>query len=141
MIQNIAGGFIFINAQKDSFPQAVTVVKHVTATKEAISRTTETFSRTSEGEYDSQGEENNTEGSVVSGLSFTAEYWSNIENYQSGRKPYYLDGPNGELEFNIEFDDEWVSKFDSIEGTSTQQYVKICEIWLAEKVFPALRDL
>ena len=139
MIQNIPGGLI--NAQKDTFAQAVVVVKHFTATKEAISRTTETFSRTAEGEYDLQGEENDSEGSVVSGISFTAEYWSNTGNFQVGRKPYYLDGPGGALEFNIEFDDEWVAKFDSIEGTPTQQYVKICEIWLSEKVFPALRAL
>ena len=137
MIQNIPGGFI--NAQKDTFPQAVVVVEHFTATKEAISRTTETFSRTSEGEYDLEGEENSSEGSVVSGISFTAKYWSNTSNYQAGRKPYYLDGAEGELEFIIDFDDEWVDKFDSIEGTPTQQYVKICEIWLSEKVFPALR--
>ena len=139
MLQNIPGGLI--NAQKDTFPQAIVVVKHFTATKEAISRTQETFSRTASGEYDLQGEENNSEDSVVSGLSFTAEYWSNTNNFQAGRKPYYLDGADGSLEFNIEFDDEWVSKFDSIEGTSTQQYVKICEIWLSEKVFPALRAL
>ena len=137
MIQNIPGGFV--NAQKDTFPQAVVVVKDITATKEAVSRTTEIFSRTTDGEYDLKSEESNSEGSAVSGVSFTAEYWSNTSNFQQGKRPYYLDGTRGELEFTIEFDDEWVSKFDSIEGTPTQQYVKICEIWLAEKVFPALR--
>jgi hypothetical protein len=140
MLANIQHGFR--NAQGDTFTQAVIVVKDAEYAIEKV-ESKKMFIFRSQGEsydVDTKLDSESYEG-IGGEIKFTAEYWTQLQNFQQSKKGYLLEGVGGEIEFVIDIDNEWADKFNSIQGTDTQKVTKLCELYIAEVVVPELRAI
>lgn len=140
MLANIQHGFR--NAQGDTFTQAVIVVKDAEYAIEKV-ESKKMFIFRSQGEsydVDTKPDSESYEG-IGGEIKFTAEYWTQLQNFQQSKKGYLLEGVGGEIEFVIDIDNEWADKFNSIQGTDTQKVTKLCEMYIAEVVVPELRAI
>jgi hypothetical protein len=140
MLANIQNGFR--NAQGDNFPQAVIVIHDAEYSIEKVESKKVFITRTTGENYDQdqKPEADNYEG-IGGEVRFTAEYWTQLPNFQQGRKGYLLEGAGGSIEFIIEINDEWAEKFNAIQGTDTQKITKLCEMYISEVVLPELRAM
>lgn len=140
MLANIQHGFR--NAQGDTFTQAVIVVKDAEYAIEKV-ESKKMFIFRSQGEsydVDTKPDSESYEG-IGGEIRFTAEYWTQLQNFQQSKKGYLLEGVGGDIEFVIDIDNEWADKFNSIQGTDTQKVTKLCELYIAEVVIPELRAI
>lgn len=135
MLQNIN----LTNAQKDTFQQACVAISYVEWEEVQAAVTVKRLTRTSQDNYELSEDKKTQEEDGISCIKFSADYWSNAAKMQQGCRPYLLEGQGGEIEFSIDFTDEWVEKYNNIHGSDQQKAVKICELYLTEVVLPQLR--
>jgi hypothetical protein len=140
MLANIQNGFR--NSQGDNFPQAVIVIEDAEYAIEKVESKRVSIKRTQAENYDTEErqEADNYEG-IGGEVRFTAKYWTQLPNFQQGKKGYWLEGAGDNIEFIIDINDEWAEKFNAIQGTDTQKITKLCEMYISEVVLPELRAM
>ncbi len=128
-----------VNAQRDTLPNACIAISYAEWEEVQSSVITKRLTRKSNDNYELLEDKNASEEDGISQIKFSADYWSNIQKMQQGCRPYLLEGAGGEIEFVIDFNDEWISKYKTIHGSDQQKAIKICEMYLTEVVLPDLQ--
>lgn len=135
MLQNIN----LTNAQEDTFQNACIAISYVEWEEVQAAVTVKRLTRTSQDNYELSEDKKTSEEDGISSIKFSADYWSNVQKMQQGCRPYILEGQGGQIEFVVEFDDQWIEKYNAIHGSDQQKAVKICELFLQEVVVPQLK--
>lgn len=130
----------FKNLQGDTFPGAVLVIEDAEFDYEKIESKKVFLKRTTAENYKRDEKETGETYEGLGGeIKFTVKYWTQVSNFQQGRKGYWLEGSNGELEFTMQIDEKWADRFNAIQGTETQKITRICEEYLKEVELTKLR--